>query len=377
MRHPTHVHPPRDVSVPGPDSPCASSGTYSLEVTCVPPCTGTGLIAEYTVKGEVVFSTRILNRGVGYSASNPPTVAVRGCNGLGNVGSCGATVLKVNVGRSCIFPGCCNSTVTGSYSIFNGSLVSAVVESGGSNFNPDFPPELTFQGCDGKGGGISCRSCQFGVSIPFGTCAAACRCSGKSPFCSDYSSAASCGCTPPNEGTPCSDNANCTGGGLCAYSASYTVRVANVATAPGKYAPGGSSVLCTMPIVTSPASVEGFVQKQGIRTYTGMAKTLVKVAVHGTPGFTLGSVVFRYHDLPEVFNVEPDSASARGGSLVTVTGRLFKAEPRLTTVVLKDGSEDNLVDMKLTCRLFGSLPSQVKASPLLYSILYCIVYYTF
>ena len=325
---------------------------------CNSPCTGSGLVAEYTVSGEVVSGTRILHRGTGYSASNPPTVALRGCNGVGGAGICGSVILQVNVGRSCSVAGCCSTPVSGTYSVFNGSVVSAIIDSGGSGFNPDFPPELTFNGCDGAGGGDACRSCQFGVSSPSGSCTATCMCSGSTPYCSDLSAVGTCVCTPPNEGVPCTDSANCTGNGRCAYSSSFTVRAANVVEGPGVYTPDMTKVLCTMPPVTSPSSVEGFVQTQGTRTYTGMAKTMVKVSLHGTPGFTLQSLLFRYHDPPYITNVDPDSASARGGSLITVTGALFKAEPRLTTLVLKSGSEDNLQDMELKCRLHNSLPSQ-------------------
>ena len=342
------------------------NGLYDLQVSCEAPCTGSGLKATYTVTGEVVKSVQILDPGSGYSAEHPPSVSVWGCDGIGgSLGICMDVNFTVLVGDNCApgFEGCCERAPRAKYSVLNGSIANvALLGYDAAGFNHLFPPTFGPANCDGRGGGeaLGCRVCKLGEYVPSGTCAGggSCLCSGFKPYCSD-GSVHSCTCTPPNDGSACLIDADCTGSGRCRQSAAFRAIVANVTQSSGSYTADGTAVSCVAPPVTFPDSVLGFTTVQSAsKTYSGMALTYLKVKVHSGTEFSPKAGIFRYAEAPTVTGVYPNSASSRGGTIVSVFGSGFRNEDRLTTVKYPSGSEDTLVDMSVVCKLHDSLESQ-------------------
>jgi alpha-tubulin suppressor-like RCC1 family protein len=170
--------------------------------------------------------------------------------------------------------------------------------------------------------------------------------------------AGTCTCTSPNEGAPCQSATDCTGDGKCEHSAQFRSLVANVAEIHGTRG-SQKEIICPIPPVSEPTSVEGFSQRQSdTKQYKGIARMFVKVKIHDGQEFSAKSLIYHYYDPPTVTNVYPNSASNRGGSRITVTGTLFKRETVLSTIRNPDDTEDSLRDMEITCRLHHSLKSQ-------------------
>ena len=341
-----------------------TDGEFYLNIECVIPCTGTGLQAKYVVKGEVVTEVVLLDPGTGYNATYPPALHARGCDGVSSsFTSCKPVNFKIRIGRTCTQAGCCQNVILGQYSVMNGQVQSVAITDGGHGFNYLFPPVLLPQGCGGSSSNqsVGCKVCRKGLFIPSGRCSsnANCSCSGSSVVCPDGLGTGTCRCSAPNDGAPCNSETDCTGNGKCVHSAQFRVLVANVTDMLGLRGQN-NEILCRIPPVTYPNSVQGFNQTQSVqKQYNGMARIFVRIRIQEGHEFSSSAVIFHFYDQPQIEKVEPNSASSRGGTMVTISGSGFRREASLTTIQKEDGTEDSLRDMEITCRLHASLKSQL------------------
>ena len=332
-------------------------GIFDILVICKPPCTGSGLVAVYNNTANEPDTVNILDAGTLYNASHPPTLTALG----------GKWVFFAEIGTNCQNLGCCNSSIEATYTVFNGSIVTATIFTGGESLSAENPPQFEPNGCDGKGAVVGCKTCQYAVYISSGTCAGSCICNGSVPACSSGQPATTCLCTRPTVGQPCSEDWDCLAGGVCVQSAKLRLLIANVSDSIGTYDSAAQSVVCAAPVVTFPDDLASFVSYLGYTrtgvpaTFTGLAPILIKVSLNGGPEFTTRNVIYRYEEFPEIFYVTPNSASSRGGSEISVFGSGFRIDQKLSIYIEQDvtsadsyGPADG--DVVLSCRLHGLLP---------------------